>query len=63
MPAAKTVDTPWVEACQLPKKPRRPAVAYSTMNAVDAPNSPPVEKPWIRRASRMSNGDATPICA
>lgn len=61
MPAASTVARPCVDICQLAKKPRRLTSACSTMNAVAAPNSPPVEKPCNMRATIMINDDAMPI--
>ena len=38
-------------------------VACSTSREVEAPTSPPAEKPWISRASTIRIGAATPICA
>ena len=54
---------PWLATCQLAMKARSLRPAYSTSMAVDAPTSPPAEKPWISRASTMIAGAASPICA
>lgn len=46
---------------QLPRKPRRLSGAYSAMKVEAPAYSPPVEKPWTRRAARRSSGAPTPI--
>ena len=51
---------PWLANCQLATKPRRPGIC-STKNAVELPNSPPAENPWIRRATITNSGASTPI--
>ena len=48
---------------QLPRKPRLRSGAYSAMNVIALPYSPPVEKPWMRRANSSRIGANTPIVA
>ena len=55
-------ETAWLMNWKLPKKPaRRPAC--SIMKAVALPNSPPAEKPWIRRAARIPTAAQRPMLA
>jgi hypothetical protein len=49
-------------ACwKLPKKPRRPFGAHSTMKAVDPPHSPPAAKPWASRHATSRIGARMPM--
>ncbi len=59
-PAASSVVSPWLATCQLAKKPRRPGTC-SARKAVALPNSPPAEKPCIKRATTRITGAAMPM--
>ena len=49
------------KSSQLPRNPRRRSGAYSAMNVVAPPYSPPVEKPCTIRATSRSIGAQMPM--
>ena len=50
-------------AVELLTRPRISGEAPSVVYTIEPVNSPPSEKPWMRRISISSSGAATPICA
>ena len=61
-PVATSAANPWLDHCQLAKKPARSG-RCSTRKAVELANSPPTEKPCKSRAAMTMNGASKPTDA